>query len=145
MDFTDRGHKLGPVVDLRVLLPDTAVVGGQNLVPGKKESMFDPSAASNENPLEHVDPTRLAWLRVGPHWVLNLFQRGNLWLVNTAGMGSHQQQMVGLTVHPPQQASSAAAGDSGAAGAAATADAHACGDGDGDGDDYSDDKVDEDR
>jgi hypothetical protein len=45
-----------------------------------------------------VNPQELAWIKLGAHWVVNIFEGGNIWLVNISAMGLQQQQRLGLVL-----------------------------------------------
>eukprot|EP00775_Hariotina_reticulata_P013362 gene13362-13489_t len=104
LDFTDRAHKVTQVVDVRVLLDrsswtDLKPFWQQQEAPPDKTRQIDPLRAPEGtiNVLEDpINPQQLAWIKLGPHWVVNIFDGGNIWLVNISAMGHQQQQRLGL-------------------------------------------------
>ncbi|KAF6265835.1 hypothetical protein COO60DRAFT_1456872 [Scenedesmus sp. NREL 46B-D3] len=157
LDFTDKQHKVDRIIDLRVLLPDDSYknLGPDRQPPERKDKARKLKLEGQEGGemsvlADEVDPYDMAFVRIGEHWSISMFDSGTLWLVKVAGMGAKQRQRLGLlpdaTRLAGQAAAAAADGDAqqqaDAADATAPADA-ASGGGGGDDDEAA--YADEDR
>lgn len=94
----------GRVIDTRVVLPDLVFDTGGGGFPEKGPTKIDEEAQGGEVELLEpgLQPEDLAWRSMGPHWTTSLFSGGNVWLVNTAGMGPRQRLSLGLGPAPAQ-------------------------------------------
>lgn len=103
LDFTDKYHQAGAVVDVRVLLDD--IFGPKRELPqepNRGPARIDEDAQGGQVDLldRGIDPKDLAWRNIGPHCITSIFSAGNVWLVNVAGMGPTQRASLGLVSRP---------------------------------------------
>jgi hypothetical protein len=96
----------GKVVDVRVLLPDLHFARKGNEEPAKKgPSKIELEAGGGETEVleSGLKPQDLAWMSMGRHYMTNIFNGGNVWLVNVAEMGPTQQKALGIVAASEQR------------------------------------------
>ncbi|WIA11758.1 hypothetical protein OEZ85_011853 [Tetradesmus obliquus] len=130
LDFTDKQHKVDHIIDLRVLLPKTSY---RNLDPRppppqqdrRRKLKLEGQQGGEMSVLGgDIDPYDMAFVRVGEHWSISMFDSGTVWLVNIAGMGAKQRRQLGLlqdASQPADTTAATAAADEGATNPAASA------------------------